>query len=84
MKEREQINIDQVKQRRLQQKIIILDIYLEKNKKKKYHGNVVSICVFIQNPRHSKLEKADILEMTVRYLRSIHRQQLSGEKLLQL
>ncbi|XP_071805971.1 uncharacterized protein [Asterias amurensis] len=28
------------------------------------------------NPRHSKLEKADILEMTVRYLRNVQRQQV--------
>ncbi|XP_013779901.1 protein hairy-like [Limulus polyphemus] len=28
-----------------------------------------------ENPRHSKLEKADILEMTVRHLEELHRQQ---------
>ncbi|XP_076318572.1 protein hairy-like [Tachypleus tridentatus] len=28
-----------------------------------------------ENPRHSKLEKADILEMTVRHLEDLHRQQ---------
>ncbi|XP_030843279.1 transcription factor HES-1 [Strongylocentrotus purpuratus] len=40
--------------------------------------NLVLDALNKNNPRHSKLEKADILEMTVRYLRSIHRQQLSG------
>ena len=34
---------------------------------------------FLQNPRHSKLEKADILEMTVRYLRNVQRQQVKSK-----
>ncbi|XP_054768303.2 protein deadpan-like [Lytechinus pictus] len=36
--------------------------------------NLVLDALNKNNPRHSKLEKADILEMTVRYLRSINRQ----------
>lgn len=32
-----------------------------------------------QSSRHSKLEKADILEMTVRHLRSLRRVQAAGE-----
>ncbi|XP_041479570.1 uncharacterized serine-rich protein C215.13-like [Lytechinus variegatus] len=38
--------------------------------------NLVLDALNKNNPRHSKLEKADILEMTVRYLRSINRQNL--------
>lgn len=34
---------------------------------------------FTQSSRHSKLEKADILEMTVRYLRNTQRRQISGK-----
>jgi hypothetical protein len=33
----------------------------------------------VQGSRHSKLEKADILEMTVEHLRSIQRQKMSGD-----
>lgn len=32
-----------------------------------------------QSSRHSKLEKADILEMTVKHLRNLQRVQMSGE-----
>lgn len=32
-----------------------------------------------QSSRHSKLEKADILEMTVKHLRSLQRAQMTGE-----
>ncbi|PIK61026.1 hypothetical protein BSL78_02019 [Apostichopus japonicus] len=31
------------------------------------------------SPRHSKLEKADILEMTVKYLRSVHGRHVAGK-----
>ncbi|XP_072035966.1 uncharacterized protein [Amphiura filiformis] len=40
--------------------------------------NLVLDALNKNNPRHSKLEKADILEMTVRYLRTIQRQQISA------
>lgn len=33
----------------------------------------------VQSSRHSKLEKADILEMTVKHLRNLQRLQLTGE-----
>lgn len=33
----------------------------------------------IQSSRHSKLEKADILEMTVKHLRNLQRVQMSGK-----
>lgn len=33
-----------------------------------------------QSSRHSKLEKADILEMTVKHLRSLQRAQMTGEQ----
>lgn len=33
-----------------------------------------------QSSRHSKLEKADILEMTVKHLRSLQRAQMTGER----
>lgn len=36
-------------------------------------------CLFPQSSRHSKLEKADILEMTVKHLRSLQRAQMTGE-----
>lgn len=36
-------------------------------------------CCFCQSSRHSKLEKADILEMTVKHLRNLQRLQMSGE-----
>lgn len=32
-----------------------------------------------QSSYYSKLEKADILEMTVKYLKNVKRQQLTGE-----
>lgn len=35
--------------------------------------------LFPQSSRHSKLEKADILEMTVKHLRSLQRAQMTGE-----
>lgn len=35
--------------------------------------------VFPQSSRHSKLEKADILEMTVKHLRNLQRVQMSGK-----
>lgn len=34
---------------------------------------------FLQSSRHSKLEKADILEMTVKHLRNLQRAQMTGE-----
>lgn len=34
---------------------------------------------FPQSSRHSKLEKADILEMTVKHLRNLQRAQMTGE-----
>lgn len=34
--------------------------------------------VSVQSSRHSKLEKADILEMTVKHLRSLQRLQMAG------
>ncbi|XP_072035965.1 uncharacterized protein [Amphiura filiformis] len=40
--------------------------------------NLVLDALNKNNSRHSKLEKADILEMTVRYLRTIQRQQISA------
>lgn len=33
----------------------------------------------VQSSRHSKLEKADILEMTVKHLRNLQRAQMTGE-----
>lgn len=33
----------------------------------------------LQSSRHSKLEKADILEMTVKHLRNLQRVQMSGK-----
>lgn len=33
----------------------------------------------IQSSRHSKLEKADILEMTVKHLRNLQRAQMTGK-----
>lgn len=33
----------------------------------------------MQSSRHSKLEKADILEMTVKHLRNLQRAQMTGE-----
>lgn len=33
----------------------------------------------MQSSRHSKLEKADILEMTVKHLRNLQRMQMSGK-----
>lgn len=37
-------------------------------------------CVFcLQSSRHSKLEKADILEMTVKHLRNLQRVQMTGK-----
>lgn len=37
-----------------------------------------------QTPRHSKLEKADILEMTVCHLQALHRQRRTGKATSQL
>lgn len=37
-----------------------------------------------QSSRHSKLEKADILEMTVKHLRNLQRAQMTGKKPLAL
>lgn len=34
----------------------------------------------LQSSRHSKLEKADILEMTVKHLRNLQRAQMTGEQ----
>lgn len=36
-------------------------------------------CYLQQSSRHSKLEKADILEMTVKHLRNLQRVQMSGK-----
>lgn len=36
-------------------------------------------CYVPQSSRHSKLEKADILEMTVKHLRNLQRVQMSGK-----
>lgn len=36
-------------------------------------------CYVLQSSRHSKLEKADILEMTVKHLRNLQRVQMSGK-----
>ena len=36
------------------------------------------LLLILQSSRYSKLEKADILEMTVKHLRSVQRQQISG------
>ena len=48
-------------------------------------NNMASLLFFhVQTSRYSKLEKADILEMTVKHLRSVQRQQLTGEWLLAL
>lgn len=33
----------------------------------------------LQSSRHSKLEKADILEMTVKHLRNLQRVQMTGK-----
>lgn len=37
------------------------------------------LCSVPQSSRHSKLEKADILEMTVKHLRNLQRVQMSGK-----
>lgn len=37
----------------------------------------------VQSSRHSKLEKADILEMTVKHLRNLQRAQMTGKDCLQ-
>ena len=36
------------------------------------------LLVFVKSSRHSKLEKADILEMTVKHLRNLQRLQMTG------
>lgn len=41
--------------------------------------NLVLQALNRNNPRHSKLEKADILEMTVKYLRGVHGRHVSGK-----
>lgn len=38
-----------------------------------------SLASSVQSSRHSKLEKADILEMTVKHLRNLQRAQMTGE-----
>ena len=35
-------------------------------------------CLFLQTTQYSKLEKADILEMTVKHLKMVQRQQMTG------
>lgn len=39
----------------------------------------LSFLASVQSSRHSKLEKADILEMTVKHLRNLQRAQMTGE-----
>lgn len=41
--------------------------------------NLIFMVFLPQSPRHSKLEKADILEMTVKYLRSVHGRHVAGK-----
>jgi hypothetical protein len=41
--------------------------------------NLLLSTLKMEGSRHSKLEKADILEMTVEHLRSIQRQKMSGD-----
>ena len=40
---------------------------------------IFSLIYSLQSSRYSKLEKADILEMTVKHLRSLQRTQLNGK-----
>ena len=53
----------------------------------KAHSLLTVLCFlvpsYLQSSRHSKLEKADILEMTVKYLRNMQRQHMSGENSIQ-
>lgn len=46
--------------------------------KKKNNQNKRTFFFPTQSSRHSKLEKADILEMTVKHLRNLQRVQMSG------
>lgn len=41
-------------------------------------GTYVVFTFIFQSSRHSKLEKADILEMTVKHLRNLQRAQMTG------
>lgn len=43
-----------------------------------YKPNKIKTCLLLQSSRHSKLEKADILEMTVKHLRNLQRLQMAG------
>lgn len=36
------------------------------------------VFVYFQNAQYSKLEKADILELTVKHLRNVQRHQMAG------
>ena len=45
----------------------------------KLRAPLFTLCAFLlQSSYYSKLEKADILEMTVKYLQSVKRQQNAG------
>lgn len=43
------------------------------------YEQILKVSLFtVQTSRHSKLEKADILEMTVKHLRNLQRLQMTG------
>ena len=44
-----------------------------------YHLQEACVYFMFQGTRHNKMEKADILEMTVKHLRQIQRQQFAGK-----